>query len=117
MIDKNTDKNKNMQKRQKAIALKQKEGHRDIPHITASGFGANAEKILTLAFANEVKVRKDEDLVEMLSQFDVDSLIPLEALNVVSEILCHVHNENIKLDETRHHEMSGSSDNSDSGRK
>jgi len=112
-----TDNNKNIHKRQKAVALKQKEGQRDIPRITASGFGANAEKILTLAFANDVKVRKDEDLVEMLSQFDVDSLIPLEALNVVSEILCHVHKENIKLTEARHHEMSTSSDSYDSDRE
>lgn len=92
-------------KRQKAVALEQKEGRRDIPKITASGSGENAEKILRLAFDNDVKVRKDEELVEILSKFEVDSIIPLEALNVVSEILCHVYRENIKLDEMKHQEM------------
>lgn len=92
-------------KRQKAVALEQKDGRHDIPKITASGSGENAEKILRLAFDNDVKVRKDEELVEILSKFEIDSIIPLEALNVVSEILCHVYRENIKLDEVKHQEI------------
>ncbi|HPF46265.1 MAG: EscU/YscU/HrcU family type III secretion system export apparatus switch protein [Alphaproteobacteria bacterium] len=100
----NDDRNE-IAKRQKAVALEQQGDHRDIPRITASGVGTNAEKILRLAFDNDVKVRKDEELVEILSQFEVESLIPIEALNVVSEILCHVYHENIVLDEARHHEM------------
>jgi len=99
------DKSKNITNRQKAVALEQQGDRHDIPKITASGAGANAEKILRLAFDNDVKVRKDEELVEILSQFDVDSLIPLEALNVVSEILSHVYRENIILDEALHTEM------------
>ncbi len=100
--------NKENQKRQMAVALKQQGDHHDIPKIAASGYGTNAEKILRLAFDNDVKVRKDEELVEILSQFDVDSLIPLEALNVVSEILSHVYLENVKLTEAKHSEMSSS---------
>lgn len=96
------DRPKDKNKRQKAVALEQRGDHHDIPKITALGSGKNAEKILRLAFDNDVKVRKDEELVEMLSQFDVDSLIPLEALSVVSEILSHVYRENIKLDEAMH---------------
>ena len=98
------DKDKNITKRQKAVALEQQASRQDIPKITASGVGTNAEKILRLAFDNDVKVRKDEELVEILSQFDVDSLIPVDALSVVSEILSHVYQENIKLDEARYHE-------------
>ena len=92
-------------KRQKAVALEQKGDKADIPRITASGSGANAEKILRIAFDNDVKVRKDEELVEILSKFDVDSLIPIDALNVVSEILSHVYRENINLEESRHDEI------------
>ena len=84
---------------QKAVALKQAAGKTDIPRITASGRGHTAEKILKLAFANDVKVRTDEDLVEILSAFDVDSYIPLEALQPVSEILSYLYNENIRLSE------------------
>ena len=82
---------------QKAVALKQEAGKTDIPRIIASGTGHNAAKILKLAFANDVKVRTDEDLVEILSAFDVDSYIPLEALQPVSEILSYLYNENIRL--------------------
>jgi len=85
--------------RQKAVALTQDGGSADIPRISASGSGKNAEKILRLAFENDVKVRTDEDLVEILSAFDVDSYIPLEALQPVSEILSYLYHENIHLRE------------------
>ncbi len=85
--------------RQKAVALKQQAGRTDIPRITASGRGKNAERILEIAFENDVRVRTDEDLVEILSSFDVDSYIPLEALQPVSEILSYLYNENIILSE------------------
>ena len=88
--------------RQKAVALKQNRGRSDLPRITASGAGRNAEKILKIAFENDVKVRTDEDLVEILSAFDVDSYIPLEALQPVSEILSYLYNENIRLSKETH---------------
>lgn len=102
-----SDELENKKKRQKAVALEQEGDRQDIPKITATGTGKNAEKILRLAFDNDVKVRRDEELVEILSKFDVNSIIPLEALNVVSEILSHVYHENIKLDAERHTELSG----------
>lgn len=95
-----TDK-KGPAQRQKAVALKQMGDRADIPRITASGAGKTADKILQIAFENGVKVRTDEDLVEILSAFDVDSYIPLEALRPVSEILSYLYNENIRLTEHR----------------
>ncbi|MCF8474271.1 MAG: EscU/YscU/HrcU family type III secretion system export apparatus switch protein [Emcibacter sp.] len=89
----------NKDTRLKAVALKQDGSKTDIPKITASGRGKNAEKILKIAFDNDIKVRTDEDLVEILSAFDVDSYIPLEALRPVSEILSYLYNENIRLSE------------------
>ncbi len=85
--------------RQKAVALKQDGGKTDVPRILSTGKGKNAEKILRIAFENDVKVRTDEDLVEILSAFDVDSYIPIEALQPVSEILSYLYNENIRLNE------------------
>lgn len=93
--------------RQKAVALKQDGQRSDIPRITASGSGKNAEKILKIAFENNVKIRTDEDLVEILSAFDVDSYIPLEALQPVSEILSYLYNENIRLSEEKHGATTG----------
>jgi len=92
-------------RRPKAVALKQAGERTDIPRITASGSGKNAEKILRLAFENDVKVRTDEDLVEILSAFDVDSFIPLAALQPVSEILSYLYQENIRLSEQDHNRI------------
>jgi len=66
----------------------------DAPTVTASGRGKVAEKILELAFANNVKVREDADLAQILTAVDVDSVIPLEAFMAVAEILAYVYRAN-----------------------
>jgi flagellar biosynthesis protein len=43
------------------------------PSVVASGRGFVAEKILDLAFANDVKVREDTDLVQILAAMYVVS--------------------------------------------
>tara|TARA_R110000868_G_scaffold59946_1_gene183846 strand:- start:192 stop:545 length:354 start_codon:yes stop_codon:yes gene_type:complete len=62
--------------------------------IIASGRGFLAEQILQVAFANDVKVREDSDLVQILSAVDVDSDIPTEAYAAVVEILTYVYRAN-----------------------
>ncbi len=68
-----------------------------LPKITAKGSGAFAEKLLDIAFSEGVKVRQDKDLTELLDAFDVESPIPLEALQAVSVILERVYEENREL--------------------
>ena len=77
-----------------AVALKHERESKAVPTIVASGRGAIAEQILQLAFANDVKVREDAALVEILAQLDVDSPIPLEAYAAVAEILAYVYKAN-----------------------
>ena len=78
--------------RAKAVALEYRPDQGDPrPRITATGSGAVAEQILQAAFASGVKVREDADLVEILALFEEDSLIPLEALAAVAEILAYVY--------------------------
>lgn len=62
-----------------------------MPDITASGRGHLAERILELAFANNIKVRKDAPLAEMLAEFDIETPIPSEAFFAVAEILSYVY--------------------------
>lgn len=64
------------------------------PRVVASGRGAVAEQILQLAFANEVKVREDADLAEILAAVDIDSEIPVEAAVAVAEILARIYRAN-----------------------
>lgn len=64
------------------------------PTVLATGRGALAEQILSIAFANGVKVRQDADLVQILAAIDVDSPIPTEAYAAVAEILSYVYRAN-----------------------
>ncbi|MCJ9429027.1 EscU/YscU/HrcU family type III secretion system export apparatus switch protein [Kordiimonas marina] len=81
----------------KAVAVK-RGADSDTPRITAKGHGYVAEKILDIAFAEGVKVRQDKDLTDLLDAFEVESPVPLEALQAVSMILERVYNENSKME-------------------
>lgn len=84
-------------KRQVAIALGHEKGGPGAPRIVAKGHGEVAEKILRLAFENDVKVRSDPELAQVLSAVEVDCEIPLEAFAAVAEILSYVYVANRRL--------------------
>ncbi len=84
-------------RRQVAIALKHKLGQETAPHVVAKGYGAVADKIMKLAFANDVRVRHDPDLIEVLAAVEVDCQIPIEAFAAVAEILSYVYQANGQL--------------------
>ena len=77
-----------------AVALHHEGRDDSAPKVVASGKGAVAEQILKIAFANDIKVREDADLAELLSHVDIDSEIPLAALAAVAEILAYVYRAN-----------------------
>ncbi len=81
-------------KRQTAIALDSGAQNREIPKVIAAGRGKIAEKILQLAFDNDIKVREDSALAEMLATIEIDSPIPSEAFMAVAEILSYVYHAN-----------------------
>jgi len=81
----------------KAVALRDESKSGARPRVLASGRGAFAEQILQIAWANDIKVREDADLVEVLSAIDVDSEIPIEAFAAVAEILSYVYRANAGL--------------------
>lgn len=78
-----------------AIALQEEDD--SAPTVIASGRGFVAEKILELAFANDVRVREDSDLVQILSSVDVDSPIPTDAFTAVAEVLTYLYRANGEL--------------------
>ena len=77
-----------------AVALAYDPGRDRAPRVVAGGRGVIAEQILEIAFANDVKVREDPDLVQLLSTIDVDSPIPVAAFAAVAEILVYVYRVN-----------------------
>lgn len=59
--------------------------------MTVKGEGALAEMILALAFENNVKVRQDPALMDILKLLDEDSPIPADALSIVTDILARIY--------------------------
>ena len=78
----------------KAVAIKDSSQSGTLPRLIASGHGAIAEQILQIAWANNIKVREDADLIEVLSVINVESDIPIEAFAAVAEILSYVYRAN-----------------------
>ncbi len=78
----------------KTIAVALEDQGEVAPTVVASGRGFVAEKILELAFANDVRVREDSDLVQVLAAVDVDSPIPTEAFAAVTEVLSYLYKAN-----------------------
>ena len=61
------------------------------PRILATGEGLLAKKILEIAEQEEIPIHKDENLVQILSMFEQNSLIPIEAYSAVAKILGHIY--------------------------
>ncbi len=79
-----------------AAALKY-DGTKDAaPRVTASGRGLIAEKIIELAKKNNVPIKSDPALVQVLSRLDIDEQIPPEIYRAVAEILAFVYTVNNK---------------------
>lgn len=77
-----------------AAALGRPENSAAVPKVLAAGRGKIAEKIVETAFLNDIKVREDGPLAEMLVAVELDSPIPTEAFIAVAEILYYVYKAN-----------------------
>ena len=86
-----------LEKIKKAAALIDESQAGNLPRVVASGKGSFAEQILEIAWANDIKVREDADLAEVLTAIDVESEIPIEAFAAVAEILSYVYKANAGL--------------------
>lgn len=78
-------------RRAAAVALHYDPAENDLPVVVATGRGAMAERIVDLAFAHDVKVRTDPDLAQLLATAELGSVIPVEAMVAVAEILAYVY--------------------------
>ncbi|TVR83011.1 MAG: flagellar protein FhlB [Rhodospirillales bacterium] len=77
-----------------AVALAYDSENDEAPRVVAGGRGAIAEQILSIAFANGIKVREDADLAEVLEAVEVGSTIPVQAFVAVAEVLAYVYRAN-----------------------
>ncbi|NLW30593.1 MAG: type III secretion system protein [Fibrobacter sp.] len=88
---------KTEKKRDKAVAISYNEEKDNAPRITAKGSGITAQRIREIAEANGIPVHKDDDLLELLSQIDIDREIPPELYTAVAEVLCWIYQAELEL--------------------
>ena len=75
----------------KAVALKYDIEKDNAPKITAKGKGETASNIIKIAKENNIPIKKDEDLIELLSQIDIDKEIPGSMYKAVAEIFSFIY--------------------------
>ncbi|RUO47937.1 EscU/YscU/HrcU family type III secretion system export apparatus switch protein [Pseudidiomarina donghaiensis] len=73
-------------KTQKAVALRYQE-FEPAPKVVAKGEGLIADKIIALANEHNVFVHDSPELVDLLSQIDLDDYVPQTLWLVVAELL------------------------------
>lgn len=69
--------------------------------VTAKGQGFIAEKIIALAKKENIPIKDDPDLVQVLSQVDLDEQIPPALYQVVAEIFSFIYYLNTKYREEK----------------
>ena len=79
------------EKIKKAVALNYEMGKDNAPKVTAKGKGETAKNIIKIAKENNIPIEKDEDLVELLSQIDIDKEIPSSMYKAVAEIFSFIY--------------------------
>jgi len=77
-----------------ALALTYEPKSDRAPRVTAKGKGKVAEKIIEIAKKNNIYIHNDPDLVEILSQLDINDEIPPDLYIVAAELLAFVYSLN-----------------------
>ena len=76
---------------QKAVALKYECEKHNAPKVVASGKGNVAEHIIKLAKEHDILIKKDADLVELLSKIEINKEIPPMLYKAVAEVFSFIY--------------------------
>lgn len=82
------------ERRDRAVALRYRAERDNAPRVVAKGEGELARRIREVAAESGVPIRRDDDLVELLAQIDIDREIPAELYAAVAEILSWIYRAN-----------------------
>lgn len=77
--------------KEKAVALKYDDSTSSAPKVTAKGEGFTAKNIIKIAEENDIPIKKDEDLVELLSKVDIDREVPPEMYKAIAEVFSFLY--------------------------
>ena len=77
--------------KQKAAALRYDKDKESAPRVVAKGEGAVAENIIKIAELHNLPIRKDEDLIELLSKVELDKEVPEALYKAVAEVFSFIY--------------------------
>jgi len=75
----------------KAASLKYDEKTSNAPKLTAYGKGVIANNIIDIAKQHNIPIKKDEDMLEMLSVIEINDEIPTELYEAVAEVFSFIY--------------------------
>ena len=85
---------KTRERQKKAVALQYQPKSDNAPKVIAKGKGQVAEKIIEIAREHNIYIHNDPDLIEVLSQLDLNQEIPPDLYIVIAELLAFVYSLN-----------------------
>lgn len=77
--------------KQKAVALRYDTKKENAPRVIGKGQGDIASTIIKLAHENDIPIKEDADLVELLSKVDIDKEIPGNLYKAVAEVFTFLY--------------------------
>ena len=78
-------------KKLKAAALRYDTQKENAPRLVAKGEGKTAQNIIKIAELNDLPIKKDEDLIELLSNVALDKEVPDALYKAVAEVFSFVY--------------------------
>jgi len=85
----------------KAVALRYNKEKERAPRVIAKGKGSVANNIIKVAQLHKLPIKKDEDLVELLSKVELDQEVPDNLYKAVAELFSFVYNVTKDLEKSR----------------
>jgi len=77
--------------KQKAAALRYDKDKESAPRVVAKGEGESAKNIIKIAELHNLPIRKDEDLIELLSKVELDKEVPEALYKAVAEVFSFIY--------------------------
>ena len=75
----------------KAAALRYDTAKENAPRVLAKGEGEVANNIIKIAELNKLPIRKDADLIELLSKVEIDKEVPEALYKAVAEVFSFIY--------------------------
>ncbi|WP_304546329.1 EscU/YscU/HrcU family type III secretion system export apparatus switch protein [Sulfurimonas microaerophilic] len=77
----------------KAAALKYDASKDSAPRVTAKGEGKTAQKIIEIAKENDIPIKQDENLIELLSNVELDHEVPPQMYKAIAEVFSFIYKQ------------------------